>query len=96
MKQENTGQSYPVPIFMRSSYSSNACYYGTDSPTSLSYIPSSSGNISWFIKTYVTDGVYTYNIYRDGSAIATNVGNTTYTDGNLSQGTYNYYVKTKY
>ena len=95
MKQENTGADYPAPSFNLSSYNANACYGGFSSPTNLSPL-SSSYSISWFIRTYVTDGVYTYNIYRDGSNIASNVNTTTYSDNNLAAGSYNYYVKTNY
>jgi len=95
MKQENTGADYPAPSFNLSSYNANACYGGFSSPTNLSPL-SSSYSISWFIRTYVTDGVYTYNIYRDGSNIANNVSTTTYADNNLAAGSYNYYVKTNY
>ena len=95
MKQENTGQSFPTPSFNLSSYNANACYGGSYSPTSLSSI-SSDYKISWFIRAYVTDGTYTYNVYRNGSSIANNVSNTTYSDNNLAAGAYNYYVKTNY
>jgi len=55
-----------------------------------------SSNISWLMKTYMTDGTYTYRVYRNNSAIATNVSGTTYTDSNLANGTYTYYVTTNY
>jgi len=55
-----------------------------------------SPNISWLMKTYMTDGTYTYRVYRNNSAVATNVSGTTYTDNNLASGTYNYYVTTNY
>ena len=51
---------------------------------------------SWLIKTYITDGTYTYRVYRNNTAIATNVSGTTYTDASLANGTYNYYVSTNY
>jgi len=95
MKQENTGQNFPVPSFNLSSYNANACYGGSYSPTSLSSV-SSNYKISWFIRAYVTDGTYSYNVYRNGSSIANNVTSTTYSDNNLSAGAYNYYVKTNY
>ncbi len=53
-------------------------------------------NISWLIKTNVTDGVYTYNVYRDGNSIASNLTQTNYTDNDLEEGTYCYTVKTNY
>ena len=48
------------------------------------------------IRTYISDGNYTYNLYRNGSGIANNLTATTYTDNNLADGTYNYTVKTNY
>ena len=56
----------------------------------------SNTNISWLMKTYMTDGTYTYRVYRNNTAVATNVSGTTYTDSNLANGTYNYYVTTNY
>ena len=94
MKQESTGESFPVPSYNLSSYNSDACYVGS-TPTNINSLPSSY-SVSWFIQTYITDGIYTYNIYRDGSSIANNVNATTYADNNLTAGAYNYYVKTNY
>ena len=53
-------------------------------------------NYVWLIKTFVSDGTYTYDLYRNNSSIATNLSTTTYTDNGLAYGTYNYYVKTHY
>ena len=94
MKQENTGQTYPTPSFDISTHNTNAFYAGS-SPTSL-YDANSSYNCAWLIKAYITDGIYTYNIYRNGSPIANNVSSTSYNDNNLAAGMYNYYVKTNY
>ena len=95
MKQENTGQAHPTPSFNLSSHNTNAFYAGSSSPTSL-YDANSGYNCAWFIKAYITDATYTYNIYRNGTSIANNVSSTSYSDNNLSQGIYNYYVKTNY
>ena len=94
MKQENTGQDFPTPSFDLSSHNINAFYSG-NSPTSL-YDANSNYNCAWFINTYLTDGTYTYNIYRNGSSIANHVSNTSYNDNNLPDGIYTYYVKTNY
>ena len=94
MKQENTGQSFPIPSFNLSSHNTNAFYAG-NSPTSL-YDANSNYNCAWLIKAYITDGTYTYNIYRNESPIANNVTSTNYSDNNLAAGIYNYYVKTNY
>ena len=94
MKQENTGESYPVPSFNLSSYNSNACYAG-NSPTNISSL-SSSNSVSWFIRTYITDGIYNYNIYRNNAILASNVSNPNYIDINIPSGVYTYYIKTNY
>ena len=51
---------------------------------------------AWLIKTYLTDGTYTYNLYRDGNAVANNLTGNTYTDANLADGFYDYHVTTNY
>lgn len=51
---------------------------------------------SWLMKTYLTDGTYTYNLYRDGNAVANNLTGNTYTDANLADGFYDYHVTTNY
>jgi hypothetical protein len=74
-------------------FSSDEGDYMSIGPT---YQMQHSTNYTWLIRTYVSDGNYTYNIYRNGSSIATNVSNTTYNDNGLSNGTYEYVVKTNY
>ncbi len=51
---------------------------------------------SWLMKTYLTDGTYTYNLYRNGDAVATDLSGATYTDTNLPDGVYDYHVTTNY
>lgn len=51
---------------------------------------------SWMMKTYLTDGTYTYNLYRNGDAVATNLTDNTYTDSNLPDGIYDYHVTNNY
>ncbi len=51
---------------------------------------------SWLMKTYLTDGTYTYNLYRNGNAVATDLSGNTYTDTNLPDGIYDYHVTTNY
>jgi hypothetical protein len=53
-------------------------------------------NWSWMIRTHLTDGTYTYNLYRDGNTIATNLSDNTYTDSDLPDGFYDYHVTTNY
>ena len=51
---------------------------------------------AFLIHTYLTDGVYTYNLYRNGTCIANGFSDTYYNDNNLAPNTYEYYVKTNY
>ena len=94
MKQENTGQTYPVPSFDLTEHNTNAFYAGS-SPTYL-YDANTDYNCAWLINAYLTDGTYTYNLYRDGTALANDMSDTQYTDSNLPDGTYSYYVTTNY
>ena len=74
-------------------YSGSEGNYYTTNPTS--WVDTWS-NSAFLIRTFVSDGTYTYNIYRNGSSIANNVSSTSYNDNNLATGMYNYYVKTNY
>lgn len=51
---------------------------------------------TWIVDVTISDGAYTYNLYRNDEAIASNMTTTSYTDNDLSLGRYNYYVKTNY
>ena len=53
-------------------------------------------NKAWLMKTYLTDGTYTYNLYRNGDILAANLNSNTYTDSNLPEGFYDYHVTTNY
>lgn len=95
LKQEDTGQSYPVPSFFLSNYDANACYLGS-SPTNL-YSANSEYKISWFINAYLTDGIYSYNLYNDGVQIAENLSATNYSNIILNNNAANQFVvKTNY
>ncbi len=73
----------------------NACYYVAGAaPTAYCY--NIGNNDAWMICTYLTDGTYTYNLYRNGTALANDMSDTQYTDSNLRDGTYSYYVTTNY
>ena len=48
------------------------------------------------MKTFITDGTYTYNLYRDGNVVANNLTGNTYTDTNLPDSFYDYHVTTNY
>ena len=83
-------RNYPATYCTYSGSEGN--YYSTN-PTSW---VSTWNNSAFLIRTFVSDGTYTYNIYRNGSPIANNVSSTNYSDNNLATGMYNYYVKTNY
>jgi M6 family metalloprotease-like protein len=58
----------------------NGNYYST-SPTSWTGTWS---NSAFLIKTYLTDGAYTYNLYDGATPVATNIEGTTYTITNIT------------
>ncbi len=51
---------------------------------------------TWPIAAGITDGTYTYNLYRNGEAIATAMSGTTYTDPNRNNAANYYTVTTNY
>ena len=53
-------------------------------------------NAAFLIRSYLTDGTYTYNLYRNGVVIASQINDTQYTESHLENGTYTYFVKTNY
>ena len=80
------------------SFSGSGSNYGNyTSLNPLQSVSTQSGKV-FLIKTFLTDGVYTYNLYRDNVKIASEIENTraSYTDSNLPDGHYAYYVTTNY
>lgn len=81
-------------------YPATYCSYSGDYGNYYSLEPTSwvntMDNSAFLIRTFITDGIYTYNVYRNDIPIANNVNDTTYNDNDLSAGTYSYYVKTNY
>ena len=54
-------------------------------------------SVAWLIRTYLTDGTYTYNLYQDGTKIAENISETTYSNVSLNSNAPNLFtVKTNY
>jgi uncharacterized repeat protein (TIGR02543 family) len=51
---------------------------------------------SWLIKTYITNGTYTYKLYRDGNIVAANISNNSFTNSDVPIGFFDYYVTTSY
>lgn len=87
---DSEGRSYPATYC---SYTGNNGNYYASSPTS--FVGTYSG-AAFLIKTYVTDGVYTYNLYRNGSPLNLNLTTTSYTDSNRNNTVSYYTVKTNY
>ncbi len=84
-------RNYPATYC--SYYSGSEGNYYSTNPTSGVY---TWNNAAFLIRTFVSDGNYTYNIFRNSFCIANNVGSTSYYDNNLPTGFYNYYVTTNY
>ena len=94
-KQENTNSTAPLSTFKLSQFNPNACYCGPSISNITPYL--SNYNFSWFINAYLTDGTYTYNLYDNGSPIASNISDTTYMVSNIADNTiHQYTVKTNY
>lgn len=71
---------------------SDAAYYSVH----MSSFYTLDGSYSWLIKTHLTDGVHSYNIYRDGEVVVSNYYYNTYNDINLPDGNYVYYITSNY
>jgi hypothetical protein len=84
--------NYPL-TFGNYSGSTNGSYYSTDPTISLNTVD----NIAWLIRTYLTDGTYTYNLYDNENPVATNISDTTYTLPSITNNTiHEYTVTTNY
>ena len=97
MEQENTGQFAPVPSFNTSPHNPYI-YYGdeNDTPTSISPIPDGI-DLAWYINGYLTDGIYSYNIYDGSGQVASNVALTSYSIENIANNnSHCYTIKTQF
>ena len=91
------GRAYPA-VYSSFSQHTNGGYYSLHYPISSAsgYLPSTFNNAAWLIKTYVTDGTYTYNLYRDGAVVAEGLTETSY-NANLNNNAANLFtVKTNF
>ena len=85
------GRSYPATYC---SYSGSYANYYSTSPTSW---VEPHGNAAFLIKTFVTDGTYTYNLYDGTTQEASNINATNYTVSNAADNTAHCYtLKTNY
>ena len=83
-------KSYPATYC---NYAGNEGNYYSTGPTSW---VNTWSNTAFLIRTYVSDGNYTYNVYRNGTCIANDVEGTSYSDNGLTDGIYSYCLKTNY
>ena len=95
IKQENTGDEYPIPSTELSEHNINAFYASLTSPTSLEDAQLSF-NSAWMITASLTDGSFTYNLYQDGVKIANKLTNTTYNATLNDNAANQFVVKTNY
>jgi len=85
------GRSYPATYC---SYSGSEGNYYSSAPTSW---VSTQNDVAFLIKTFVTDGTYTYNLYDGTTQLASGLTETTYTHTNpASNAAHQYTVKTNY
>ncbi len=81
-------------------YPATFCNYNGSEGNYISTDPNSHtytyDGIAFLIRTYLTDGTYTYNLYRNDEAIANHIASTHYTDSDLPDGTYTYHLTTNY
>ena len=85
------GRSYPATYC---SYSGSEGDYYASSPTSW---VGNGGDMAFLIRTYITDGLYSYDLWDNGTKIADNITNTIYTVSNVTSNVlHQYYVKTNY
>ncbi len=68
-----------------------------ESLTNWTFLGGDGKNYSWLIRTYLTDGTYTYNLYDNENPVALNISDTTYTLPNITNNTiHEYTVTTNY
>ena len=71
-------------------------YYSPSYPYSPQHFVFHHSGAAFLIKTHITDGIYTYNIYRNSEMIASEQDGFTYTDHDLADGHYEYFLTTNY
>lgn len=97
IKQEGTNDMAPIPTFNLSSYNANACYCGDSSPTDIEPF-SDNYRLCWYIRAYLTDMTYTYNLYDGNTKMNTSaITGTSYSIEDISNDAiHQYSVKTIY
>ena len=82
------GRTYPA-TYCSFSENVNGSYYSNYNPNAnvSGYLPGTIDNRAWLIRTLITDGTYTYNLYDGNTRVASNISNTTYTVNNITNNT---------
>lgn len=88
---ETEGKLHSIPCLNNTGIS-NSRYYSSDIPNQL--LGNLDYDISWFIRTYLTDGTYTYNLYRDGELITQDINETTCYNATLNNNAPNLFTVT--
>lgn len=83
----------PIELCLFSDHT-KGCYYSTD----LTTWTNTYNGCAWLIRTYLTDGTYTYNLYDGTTKVNGNdpITATSYTVENITSGIHQYTVKTNY
>lgn len=90
----STKATYPAAPCVYESSDNN--YSALRSKDGVSWVTTDSSPRSWIIQLTFADDSYTYNIYRNGSSLVSNVSGTTYTDISPVVGENSYYVTANY
>ena len=92
------GRQYPA-TYCSFSENINGSYYANYYPIAnvSGYLLGTANGKAWLIRTLVTDGTYTYNLYDGNTRVASNISNTTYTINNITNNAaHRYTLKTNY
>ena len=92
------GRQYPA-TYCSFSDNNNGSYYSNYYPNAnvSGYLPGTVDGMAWLIRTLVTDGTYTYNLYDGNTRVASNISSTTYTVNNITNNAaHRYTLKTNY
>ena len=89
---DDNGLFYPASCCQYSG--TNGAYYSTN-PTAIVY-DMEYYNIAYMVKTHLSDGEFTYNLYQDGTVVVENLTETTYTVKMENDATHQYTVTTNY
>ena len=89
---DDNGLFYPASCCQYSG--TNGAYYSTN-PTAIVY-DMEYYNIAYMVKTHLSDGEFTYNLYQDGTVVVENLTETTYTVTMENDATHQYTVTTNY